>query len=250
MIAHTKMAASMRAEGTSFGGNVALDLAVYDYARSVGNMEIMNLYADALYNSEKDYLDIEYKGGILVNPFQTAYCEYILKPIGGDLTNAQKTMGKLQNVFSALSGFAPNNISDIVSAMIAIANRSDEDLIKTGIEFLFTEGVKKILPALGVTAKDVATYGGYVGSLLLAFGYAVTDPVTGATNYTNDNTEFAVAVATEQRFLNGLIEEFNKKGTTYSIERNGEFISNMTVIVPFMDIYGEFTRFIENYKKT
>ena len=55
VIAHTKMAASMREEGTSFGGNVALDLAVYDYARSVGNMEIMNLYADALYDSSGDF---------------------------------------------------------------------------------------------------------------------------------------------------------------------------------------------------
>jgi hypothetical protein len=49
----------MRAEGTSFSGNVALDLAVYDYARSVGNMEIMNLYADALYDSSGDYWYIQ-----------------------------------------------------------------------------------------------------------------------------------------------------------------------------------------------
>ena len=55
VIAHTKMAASMREEGAGFGGNVALDLAVYDYARSVGNMEIMNLYADALYDSSGEY---------------------------------------------------------------------------------------------------------------------------------------------------------------------------------------------------
>jgi hypothetical protein len=56
VIAHTKMAARMRAEGADFDNSfVGLDLAVYDYARSVGNMEIMEKYADALYDSSGDY---------------------------------------------------------------------------------------------------------------------------------------------------------------------------------------------------
>jgi hypothetical protein len=60
VIAHTKMAARMRAEGADFDNSfVGLDLAVYDYARSVGNMEIMEKYADMVYQSDGDYFDIE-----------------------------------------------------------------------------------------------------------------------------------------------------------------------------------------------
>jgi hypothetical protein len=55
VLAHTKMAARMKADGVRFGGIVGQDLAIYDYALSVGNMGIMDEYADAFYNSEKDY---------------------------------------------------------------------------------------------------------------------------------------------------------------------------------------------------
>jgi hypothetical protein len=56
VIAHTKMAASMKADGSDFSNSaVGLDLAVYDYARSVGNMGIMAKYADSLYDSSGDF---------------------------------------------------------------------------------------------------------------------------------------------------------------------------------------------------
>jgi hypothetical protein len=57
---HTEMADRMRSAGYSFnaGGVVGTDLAAYDYARSVGDMSIMDAYADMFYNSDGDYLDL------------------------------------------------------------------------------------------------------------------------------------------------------------------------------------------------
>jgi hypothetical protein len=55
VIAHTVMADRMRADGTKFSGIVGLDLAVYDYARSEGNMDIMAAYADEMYDSSGEY---------------------------------------------------------------------------------------------------------------------------------------------------------------------------------------------------
>jgi hypothetical protein len=49
------MADRMRADGTEFSGIVGLDLAMYDYARSVGNTDIMAAYADKMYDSSGEY---------------------------------------------------------------------------------------------------------------------------------------------------------------------------------------------------
>jgi hypothetical protein len=59
VLAHTKMAARMREENSDFSNSfVGLDLAAYDRALSTGNMGIMDEYADALYDSSGDYLDV------------------------------------------------------------------------------------------------------------------------------------------------------------------------------------------------
>jgi hypothetical protein len=66
VIAHTKMAASMRAEDSDFSNSaVGLDLAVYDYARSVGNMGIMARYADSLYDSSGDFWKLTKNGRLI-----------------------------------------------------------------------------------------------------------------------------------------------------------------------------------------
>jgi hypothetical protein len=63
VIMHTLMAAKMRAEGVDFSGSfVGQDLAVYDYARAVGDMSLMDAYADAFYKSEQDYFDFDFNG--------------------------------------------------------------------------------------------------------------------------------------------------------------------------------------------
>jgi hypothetical protein len=59
VIAHTELADRMRSAGHGFNseGVARLDLAVYDYVRSVGDMSIMNAYADMMYRSDGDYFD-------------------------------------------------------------------------------------------------------------------------------------------------------------------------------------------------
>jgi hypothetical protein len=61
VMAHTELAARMRDAGYSFNseGVIGLDLAVYDYARSVGDMSIMDAYADMVYRSDGDYMDVD-----------------------------------------------------------------------------------------------------------------------------------------------------------------------------------------------
>jgi hypothetical protein len=70
VMAHTELAARMREAGYSFNseGVIRLDLAVYDYARSVGDMSIMDAYADAFYKSEQDYFDFDFNG-FMFDPF-------------------------------------------------------------------------------------------------------------------------------------------------------------------------------------
>jgi hypothetical protein len=119
------MAASMRAEGTSFGGNVALDLAVYDYARSVGNMEIMNKYADALYDSSGEYLDADLEA---IWDFLVLASGRIEKSTNGDsggdhYADMRKAIGdeRLFDAFmSAMTGGA-EGISEELNAKIVAA---------------------------------------------------------------------------------------------------------------------------------
>jgi hypothetical protein len=59
---HTEMAVRMRAAGYNIAADplIALDLAVYDYAKSAGDMSLMDLYADTLYRSEGgDFMDVK-----------------------------------------------------------------------------------------------------------------------------------------------------------------------------------------------
>ena len=62
VLGHTEMAARMRDAGYNIAENplIALDLAAYDYARSVGDMSLMDLYADMLYRSDGDYMDADW----------------------------------------------------------------------------------------------------------------------------------------------------------------------------------------------
>jgi hypothetical protein len=62
VLGHTEMAARMRDAGYNIADNpfIALDLAAYDYAQSVGDMSLMDLYADMLYRSDGDYMDFNW----------------------------------------------------------------------------------------------------------------------------------------------------------------------------------------------
>jgi hypothetical protein len=62
VMGHTKIAARMREAGYSFNdeGVIWLDLAMYDYALSMGDMDIMRKYADAFYENGEDYFDFDF----------------------------------------------------------------------------------------------------------------------------------------------------------------------------------------------
>jgi hypothetical protein len=105
VIAHTKMAARMRAEGANFNGSaVGLDLAVYDYARSVGNMSIMAKYADAMYDSSGDYWELT-KNGILINDGHARVVDengkeiISLEDLGMSKDQERDTIGALARMF-------------------------------------------------------------------------------------------------------------------------------------------------------
>jgi hypothetical protein len=59
VLAHTEMALRMLDDGQSLTMTdwLMADLTAYSYAKALGDMSIMDMYADAFYNSEKDYLD-------------------------------------------------------------------------------------------------------------------------------------------------------------------------------------------------
>jgi hypothetical protein len=256
VLAHTEMTLRMLQDGYTLNvdGHLGMDIGAYIFAQMAEDMSIMDWYADTFYNSEKDYLDIEYQGGILVNPFATPDVKYLLKPIGGDLTSTQKTIEKLQSVASALSGFAPANISDITSAMMAISNEDFEGLMDTGFNLFFSKMVEKELPALVPINEAIGAsiHGNFLTSLLLAFGAITIDPVTGATNYTKENFELSVAVAAEQMFLKGLQKEFRERYNIISSPyKDGGFINNMEVVVSqYHYSHADFIRIIEEYQKT
>jgi hypothetical protein len=59
VLAHTKMAERMLLDGQDLdlSKNLGLDLAMYEYAKSVDDMTIMDAYADNFYRSDRDYFD-------------------------------------------------------------------------------------------------------------------------------------------------------------------------------------------------
>jgi hypothetical protein len=116
VIAHTKMADRMKAEGSDFSGSfVGLDLAVYDYARSVGNMGIMDAYADMVYRSDGDYFDIDTVLGGKKDYVKGA----MLKDIGMEILNlmliAQGTFDQLFGEHFMRTGVEYNNTPDASS---------------------------------------------------------------------------------------------------------------------------------------
>jgi hypothetical protein len=117
--AHTELADRMRNAGYSFNseGVIGLDLAVYDYARSVGNMGIMDTYADMVYRSDGDYFDIEetLKGKISYVIGKTFQDEGIERGLlGGNLTFGG-SIAELLGVFQMYIGPKLNNTPDAAS---------------------------------------------------------------------------------------------------------------------------------------
>jgi hypothetical protein len=77
VIVHTELADRMRSAGHGFNseGVAGLDLAVYDYARSVGDMSIMNAYPDYVLGNIKTQPFKDVYNGDRTNRFRKALSE-------------------------------------------------------------------------------------------------------------------------------------------------------------------------------
>jgi hypothetical protein len=130
VLGHTEMAARMRDAGYDFSGNavIAADLAAYDYARSVGDMSLMDLYADLAYRSDGDYFDLK-------KFFKRVIEGLIEDNLNGD-TPSRGTASAF-GVLSTYTGFA-GDIADEAGAAKLLGRTS----IVTGLASLIMKGIE------------------------------------------------------------------------------------------------------------
>jgi hypothetical protein len=124
VIAHTKMAARMRADGADFSGSiVGQDLAAYDYARSVGNMGIMAKYADDFYDSSADFWKfVERKDG-----------SYDMYNDGTDNVTVVDENGKVKRQYNYTGGDKAEFLSGVTGIS---ADRLKETMSSAGWELI------------------------------------------------------------------------------------------------------------------
>jgi hypothetical protein len=163
---HTEMAARMWDAGYNIAENplIALDLAAYDYAKSVGDMSLMDLYADMLYRSDGDFMDI-----IFSHDDYNDIDNIIIMPLGGGLTDFDKDHIKLEGgvkaLMSLLSGKAAfaSGIYDLVSR--PGIDRGD----MANLAGVVVDNASK-LPNIPENAKNILNGGGLLGSVLGVIG--------------------------------------------------------------------------------
>jgi hypothetical protein len=231
--AHTELADRMRSAGYSFnaGGVVGIDLAAYDYARSVGDMSIMDAYADMFYNSDGDYLDIK-AGTILdlVEKNQTKLIHFI--PLGGDYSDTDKTLGQVDNTVGGTGQFlldlAGGGLAGLIYSLVEphlnpAATGSDIAQATAGVlaETVGSAVVEKLLKVPAVS-----------GLAAVASGIA-TQPDGIPQNYTQSQEEFRKIAALERELLaeEGLGSMFDKEGIGYNYQasrQNGR-VQNYTL---------------------
>jgi hypothetical protein len=213
------MAASMRAEGTSFSGNVALDLAVYDYARSVGNMEIMNLYADALYDSSGEYLD--------VFSFYTDYSSLInpvtIMPIDGGLSASDKSFNNIYNGVNALMGMLINTVYKSILS-ISSNQRISLDALKDT-----SGGAVEAALESSENLKNISNKV-KIGSAIMGILKMLAGTDVAPTNYTHDGEQYKKIAALEKDFLKELVPALRKMGGVVQEEQlSGSTLGNLRV---------------------
>jgi hypothetical protein len=158
VMAHTELAARMRDAGYSFNseGVIGLDLAVYDYAWSVGDMSIMDAYADMVYRSDGDYMDI----GNIFKPIG----EMVGKKIYGD---------EYALIFEEYIKSLPNDFVENINPLYPISfpgisflsDKVSEKLASTDNEM-----TKNISKSFGLDSKAFGTYEYLTSNSLLEKG--------------------------------------------------------------------------------
>jgi hypothetical protein len=165
VMAHTELAARMRDAGYSFNreGVIGLDLAMYDYARSMGDMSIMDAYADMVYRSDGDYMDV----GDIFKPIG----EMIGKEIYGD---------RYTLIFEEYLKSLPKDFVENIKPLYPISFPGIGFLSDTISEKLVSadnEMTKNISKSFGLDSKAFGTYEYLINNSLLekveGFGFNV-----------------------------------------------------------------------------
>jgi hypothetical protein len=248
VIAHTLMAARMRAEGVDFSGSfVGQDLAVYDYARAVGDMSLMDAYADMVYRSDGDYLEI------ILLPFNsTANIQpMIIMPLGGELSDIQKRSLRLDDLTNSLMGLASGGISAYQGLSSIITN--DRADIGAGISIAggLTD-VASELPKLNIIKTIFKGLGAAFG-IIGGFKAIGDTHEIYPTNYIgNDKARYNEMVRTENDFLNDLVSALRDNNITVHEERRDGLYSNSPRVnlQVYEGIPGSVIKVLEELKKS
>jgi hypothetical protein len=197
---------------------VGQDLAVYDYARAVGDMSLMDAYADMVYRSDGDYLDV------LLFPFsdKNNKNEILIMHNGGGLTETQEYVAWLG--FAAKIGqfFMPN--SGMYQGVVSIIS---EEQITTDAIIGISGGIAdNISDILGKTfgAAIAKTVGKSADAIdILQMIKEMSDYLSIApTNYVTDGYERYKMRVLEENFIGDLsqkivdLESFKKSGMAIS----------------------------------
>jgi hypothetical protein len=212
VMAHTELAVRMREAGYSFNseGVIGLDLAMYDYARSVGDMSIMDAYADMVYRSDGDYMDI---GSI----FKTIG-EMVGKEIYGD---------KYTLIFEEYVKSLPKDFVENIKPLYPISSHGIDFLSDTISEKLVSadnEMTKNISKSFGADSKVFGTYEYLINNSLLEKGVAFGFDVISWAESGNHN--FSVL---EGFYL------YNREQNFDFVAKSGNFLNSF----PSVGIYGK-----------
>jgi hypothetical protein len=149
VLGHTEMAVRMRDAGYNIAADplIALDLAMYDYAKSVGDMSLMDLYADLFYRSERDYMEPDW------DAFRDAFLNFLIYTSEQIEPSTNKDGG--QDYILRAGNQAKNK--EIANAMISgLAGFGEfgSDILNTAI-ILYTGGALDPNALMNLGAKEL-----------------------------------------------------------------------------------------------
>jgi hypothetical protein len=192
VLGHTEMEVRMRDAGYDFSGNavIAADLAAYDYAQSVGDMSLMDLYADTFYRSDGDHFG-PVLGGALLGLVSSATVEFGSRVLSGQgLTEAVNDIlhdpVSLENILvsTVMGGLTGGVSSALTKNMGRIGQQALANLIVNiaggGVDAAIKTGLGNVITGEEKSVAREALKG--AGSALVLSGATQVLKVSGSTN--------------------------------------------------------------------
>jgi hypothetical protein len=201
---------------------------MYDYAKSVGDMSLMDLYADTLYRSDGDYMDI------ISSPYDVINKTFrmTIMPIGGGWTDIDEFVIKLTGGAGALMSLSGGlfAVAQTIYGFITSPINVDNIVNMAGVV------MGKASEGASENAKNVLGWAGLFGSL---FG-VVGSMITTSKNLNITPTEYALngksrndMIMLEYDFLHAVRTALGDNGFIVNEGRstNNESLKNLNVIV-------------------